>query len=86
MKLKRYFVNGVFDGNCFVVIYCNFFFVAATVSLIIFLVIVWMRCRRNFLLVRYEERGAIFCRIDSLIVFSVCRFNGVFCVVCSVCW
>ncbi len=51
-----------------------------------FLVIVWMRCRRNSLLARHEERGATSCRTDSLMASSVCRFNGAFCAVCSACW
>lgn len=55
-------------------------------NVITFLVIVWMRCRRNSLLARHEERGATSCRTDSLMASSVCRFNGAFCAVCSACW
>src|SRR5699024_1006262 len=86
VKLKRHPVNGGFGGNCYAGIHCNFPPAAATASLVTCLVIVWMRCRRDSLLARHEERGATSCRTDSLIASSVCRFNGAFCAVCSACW
>lgn len=85
VKLKRHPVNDAFDGNCFAVIHCNFPRRGDGFANH-FLVIVWMRCRRNSLLARHEERGATSCRTDSLMASSVCRFNGAFCAVCSACW